>query len=159
MDSLNINKFDVPLIFRSRPESIPGDLRPAWRIGVAILMLHLASRSQKASLGKIHILNWAIQSQDNQISLLKIIDGQLSPDTIIIRVEPSLNRALDLARGEGLIEYVSDKNVQLTSQGRVIASHIMEKTELFVNEKKFLTAIGKNNITEQFVSRLFSGGQ
>jgi len=159
MNSLDINKFHTPLVFRSRPEAIPGDLRPIWRIGIVILMLHLASRGDKASLAKIHVLNWAIQSKENQNSLLQIIDGKISPDTIIVRIEPSLNRALDYANGEGLIEFISGKNVHLTPQGKVTAHRLMTKDDLLTCEKNFFREIGKSNITEQFVAKLFSEGR
>ena len=155
---MDINIFASNITFKSRPESIPGDLRPVWKICVIILMLELASRGQKASLSKLHILNWALQSKENQTNLLNVILGKETPDTIIVRIEPSLNRALNFAKSEGLVDFIAGKNVQLTGQGLRIASLLLERDDTFIDEKTFLREIGKQNITDQFVTRLFSEG-
>ena len=54
--------------FRRRPTPVPADLRIAWRVSLILLML-LASRSNRASLAKLHILNDAIRS--NQVDRLR----------------------------------------------------------------------------------------
>lgn len=158
MSTLNIDDFDAPLLFRSRPEAIPGDLRPVWRICVILLILHFSSRANKSSLTKIHVLNWALHSKDNQTVLHQIINGERSPDTILVRVEPSLDRAIRFAIGEELIEYVGGKNVKLTLQGDAIVQKIIELENVFTSEKAFLSQIGKSSLTELVVNRLFIQG-
>lgn len=158
MPILNLDSFDAPLIFRSRPEAIPGDLRPIWRICTILLILNLASRGGKASLSKVHILNWAIHSKENQMALRKIINGEMSPDRISIRVEPSLDRAVAFAYGEDLIEFVGGKNIRLTWQGESAAKKLVELGNVLIEEKSFLLEIGKIKLTEVVVNELFSEG-
>lgn len=158
MFELNLDSFDAPLIFRSRPEAIPGDLRPIWRICTILLILNLASRGGKASLSKVHVLNWAIRSKENQITLRRIMNGEMSPDRISVRVEPSLDRAIALASGENLIEFVGGKNVRLTWQGESAVRKLLDLEDILLDEKSFLLEIGKNKLTEIVVNDLFSEG-
>lgn len=159
MTSFDFDNLDTLLVFRSRPEAIPSDFRPIWRICLILLILQLASRSQKSSISKIQILNWAIRSKESRESLLRSIDGKVSPDTIALRIEPSLNRAIDLAQGEGLIEFVNGKNIQLTWHGGNVVKKLLELDSLFTEEKSFLLEIGKSKLTEQTVISLFAEGQ
>lgn len=159
MYNLNFEDFDAPLVFRSRPEAIPGDLRPIWRICVVLLILELASRGKKSSISKLHVLNWAIRSKENQKVLLQIIEGEIAPDSISIRVEPSLDRAVNLAHGEELIDFVSGKSIRLTWQGENAAKRIIDLENVFLDEKNFLLEVGKGKLTEAVVNDLFTEGQ
>ena len=159
MSTLNFEDFDAPLVFRSRPESIPGDLRPVWRICVILLILELASRGKKSSISKLHVLNWAIRSKENQKVLRQIINGEMSPDSISVRVEPSLDRAVSLAYGEELVEFVGGKNIRLTWQGESAVKKIIGLEDVFLEEKSFLLEIGKSKLTETVVTEFFTEGQ
>lgn len=159
MNEFSFEKLDTRIIFSSRPEAIPGDLRPIWRISIILLILHLASRGGKATLSKLHVLNWAIRTDENRAKLIQVIQGGISPDTIIVRIEPSLNRAIDFARGEGLLEFVKGNRVQLTPQGMMGANNLLEQDGIFLRERAFLEELGKNGLTEKVVDSLFSEGR
>lgn len=156
-----MTKFEIPeletlLFFRERPEAIPGDLRPLWRIGLVLLMLHLASRGKKSGFGRLHVLNWALRSEEGRDALLGILNGELFPGTAVVRIEPSLNRAVDFAHGEGLVRRVQGDRIELTAKGEAEAKRILEEEDLFVSERSYLTAVGKR-LTERLVSELFGG--
>lgn len=159
MKNLDIELFGKSVVFRSQPESIPGDFRPLWRICVVILFLRLASIGNKASLSKIHVLNWAIHTKENRENLLKVINEGMRPDLLIVRVEPSLNRAIEFAHGEGLIERRTGNKIQLTARGIHVADQLFERDDLLVEEKKFLNALGKNKLTENMIGTLFREGR
>lgn len=154
MSSTTIPELDTPFVFRERPEAIPGDLRPLWRIGLVLLMLHLSSRGGKSSFGRLHVLNWAIRSEDGRRALLGILNGNLFPGTVVVRIEPSLNRAVDYAHGERLVERVQGNRIQLTNHGNAEAKGILEHEELYRNERSFLYDVSKR-VTESLVKELF----
>lgn len=156
MASLSIPELDTPFIFRSRPEAIPGDLRPLWRIGMVLLVLHIASRGGKSSFRRLHVLNWAIRTSENRKSLRDMIAGKIAPDTVIVRIEPSLNRAVDLAHGEGLVDRVVGDRICRTQRGQTAATALYKEPSIFVEEKRFLEEFGKT-LTEQMVNNLLSG--
>ena len=151
-----IPEFDTPFLFRERPEALPGDLRPLWRVGLVVLMLYLASRGRRSSFGRLHVLNWAVRSEEGQKALLGILDGRLFPGTAIVRIEPSLNRAVDFAFGEKLVERVKGDHIELTAQGEKEAVRILEHEDLYRKERAFLHLLGKG-LTERIVLELFRG--
>lgn len=154
MPSFEIPELDTPFVFNGRPESIPGDLRPLWRIGVLLLMLYMASWGKKSSFGRLHVLNWALRSDEGRDALLGILEGRLNPGTVVVRIEPSLNRAVDFAHGEGLLKKVGGDRVQLTSTGEAEAKRILDQDELFARERRYLEQVGKR-LTEALVTDLF----
>lgn len=81
---------DIPFVFKRRPAPVPGDLRPAWRIALILLIL-FQSRQKKASLRKLHVISWAARSPINRAALIRYSKNDIPKDQIIPRVEPSLN--------------------------------------------------------------------
>lgn len=158
MAEINFGDLDSLLIFRSRPEAIPGDFRPLWRIFIILLILHLSSRGGKSTIGKLHLLNWAIRTKDNRETFRKVISGDISPETIVVRVEPSLNRAVNLAHGEGLVEIVKGNRIRITSRGQRAIDKLLAVEDLFTYEKSFLEDLGKSALTEQVIDNLLSNG-
>lgn len=154
MAAATIPEFTVPFTFQRRPTSIPADLRPGWRIGVVLLLLRKCCRNNRTSFGRLHVLNWGIRSKATRLALTRTANGNSPLDALIVRVEPSLNRAVDFAIGEGLVERLSKSRLQLTATGIVLADEIDRQEDLFATEKQFVAAIGKN-ITESLVSDIF----
>src|SRR5687767_3185407 len=92
----------VSFIFKRRPSPLPADLRPRWRVSLLLLIL-FHSRGQKASLQKLHVMNWALHSECTRGLLLRFAEGRIPKDSLIPRIEPSLTRAIDLAMAENLV--------------------------------------------------------
>jgi len=153
MESL-LGNIDIPFAFRQRATPLVGDLRPAWRIALVLLML-LHSRGKKASLQKLHVLNSVCRSMNTRRAFLRYVQGEARKDEIIPRVEPSLNRALNLARGEGLLEIERGKNIKLTAAGLRLAEQLDEISDCLDAEKTFLKAI-QSFATEGRVEDLFT---
>jgi len=149
-----INDIDIPFRFTERPTPLAGDLRPAWRVSLILLML-LNSRGQKATLQKLHLLNSACRSEETRLAFLRYTQGEARKDEIIPRVEPSLIRAVNLARGEGLIEVEKGKNLKLTPKGANTASLLIEAADCMSVEKDFLQSVGKFS-TEANIENLFT---
>lgn len=137
MDENQIPHIDVPFRFIPRPEPLPPDLRPDWRVAILLLMLH-HSRGHKASLKKLHFLNWGILTPESRKRLLAYVKGEGRPEDIIIGVEPGLIHAFDFAKGEGLVVLNKGTTVKLTSKGESMACKINEMKYSFEEERNFL---------------------
>jgi ribosomal protein L31E len=153
----DFENIETTLIFRSQPKPIPGDLRPLWRISIIILILKLASWGGKSTLGRLHVLNWAIRTKENRKKLREVIAKKITPDTVIVRVEPSLNRAIDFACAEGFVKSVSGNRIRLTRKGELAADILLEQNDLLKKERQFLKEIGKSGLTENAIQSLFLG--
>ena len=157
MPDIFIPELDSPILFRARPVAIPADLRPLWRMRAVLLLRRKCCRQGRSSLARIHVLNWALRTSEAGRQLVQAIEGTVSPDAVLVRIEPSLNRAVDLARGHGLIRQVGGDRIELTPGGRQFAETILNDPVVFGREKHFCERIGLH-ATEAFVNRIFNRG-
>jgi hypothetical protein len=153
-DSIAIPELDVPFIFSRRPIDVPADLRPAWRIGLLILLLKNCCREGKARFTQLHVLNWGVRSEENREALENALHGSVGADALLVRIEPSLNRAVDLAIGEGLVARRSGDQIELRDSGHALADEIGSDATLYRTEKEFMQRIRKR-VTGRFVDGLF----
>ena len=131
----------VPFMFKRRPVPVPGDLRASWKVFLVLGILHRCCRGSRSSLKRLHVLNWAVRSPDNLRALVAALEGELDPTTVLVRFDPSLNRAIDLARGYGLVESPRGDRVVLTATGmRAVAA--LSKADGLAEELEGLTEIG-----------------
>lgn len=151
------NEINEKIIFTSRPESIPGDMRPSWRIGLILLILSITSRGGKSSILRISVFNWALRNKVNQQNLLNLLNNITSPDLIYFRNDPTLLRAIDFGIGFGYIDSLGDR-VRLSIKGNKLVQQIMINKDIYIEEKKFLSEIGKSKINETFVKQLITKG-
>lgn len=151
-----IPELDVPFVFRKRAVPVPGDLRPVWRIDLILLLLRKCCRGGRSSFARLHVLSWASLSAENRSRLIEVVDEAATVESLVVRVEPSLNRAVDLAIGEGLVRRVNGDRYELTPSGIARADAIAEQEQCLEEEKAFIESIGKK-VTEGLVNVLFSG--
>lgn len=152
-----IPELNVPVLFRTRPLAIPGELRPAWRISVVVLLLRKCCRQGRSSLRRLHVLSWATKNSEVQETLIRAIQGEVAPDTILVRIEPALNRAVDFAEGEGLLRKLSAGRVELTGDGKEFADEISKDPIVLGYEKAFMDHL-RFEVTEDFVKGMFERG-
>lgn len=108
-----------------------------------------ASRSSRASLAKLHILNDAIRS--NQIGRLReAIDSDTKILPWNLRVEPAFARAIDFVVGERLAEWTKTggrASLQLTQKGLAAAAEI-EKVEDALEQERIIISDHAKKLTE-----------
>jgi hypothetical protein len=141
--------------FRKRALPLPADYRPMYKIGLICLVLDLASTGGKSSLSRLHFFVWALKSAKNRKFIQDVIDLGGRDDIVTWGVEPALNKALLFGVSEGLFDTRGDKYL-LSDKGTQFAKIIKKDSGLFVNEKLFLSKIGKRAVTEGFMDELTS---
>lgn len=145
---------DAVYLFRDRPVSVPPDLRPLWRLALLVLLLDKCCRQGRASLQKLHVLNWALRTPESRQALLESLEGNARPDSNLVRFDPALNQTLDLARGEALIVQIDGNRYQITAKGLELAAEIEKDRSTFLTELNFLEAVG-SKLTEALVAKMF----
>lgn len=145
--------FKSPFLFREQPVSVPPDLRPIWRLSLLMLLLNRCCREGRASLQKLHVLNWALRTPESREAMIEALDGVAKPDSALVRFDPALNKTLDLARGEGLVMQLNGPRYQITAKGRAIAEELERDRTAFLVEQGFLETVG-SRLTETFVERM-----
>lgn len=147
-------RLNVPFKFRAQPTPLAGDLRISWRIALLLLIL-LHSRAQKASLQKLHVLNWASRTEETRRLFFRFVRGTVDKDELLPRIEPSMNRAVDFALGEGLVRVENGKNLKLTATGLEAARQIEQAEDCLTAEKSFVHAM-RSFFTERNIGDLLS---
>ena len=151
---IDIPELRVPFIFRQRPVSLPADLRPAWRIGLIVLLLKRCCRQRRTSLTRLHVLSWGFVSPEGRSQLLAAAAGTLSPDSLVIRFEPFLLQAVDYGVGEGLIRRDGGGKIELTEAGLRLAEELEADESAFASEKTVM-GILHTRVSEDLVKRMF----
>lgn len=135
--------------------AIAAELRPDWKIGALLLILHISSRGGKSSLRRLHILNWALRSSKNRAEFEQVREHQQSLFSFQFRFEPALGRAINLAVGEKFVEWVSGDRLQITAKGTRWVTDILRDETVMKEEREFLERIGKS-ITEPVATEMIT---
>jgi hypothetical protein len=135
--------------------AIAAELRPDWKIGAVLLILHLSSHGGKSSLRRLHILNWALRSSKNRAEFEQVREHQQPLFSFQFRFEPALGRAINLAVGEKLIEWVGGDRLQITAKGKRWVTEILKDEDVMQEERDFLKRIGKS-ITEPVATEMIT---
>jgi hypothetical protein len=143
---------DGPFKITPRPEPIPGDLRRSWGITLVLLALHY-SYGKRASLQKLHFLAYAARTSQSRELVQGIFNGIPDSDSLVIRIEPWVNRALAFARGAALVTMEKGKAAKLTAKGSSALAVITTDDSILSEERTFLSQISKF-ATEDTISRL-----
>ena len=162
---------DVPFTFRVRPTATPCEIRPVWRLHCLTLLLDKCWGAQ-ATLEQLHVLNWAIRTDDTRSRFLQFLRGERSPTSVIVRYDPSLNRAVHFAYAEGIVIRRADQlplvrepdngvppyRLVLSSKGKELQKVLRRRDDCFIVEKEFLDSI-PHKITQKQIEMLFTWGR
>jgi hypothetical protein len=139
------------LSFIQRRSPVLAEHRNIFKISQILLILHLCSRSGKASIPKLQLFNWALKKPHRQASLLNSTESSGLSITAW-GFDPVLTIALKFAVAENLID-ITSTGYGITDYGLIFAEKIMADTSLLKNEKKSLSAIGKS-INESMIEAI-----
>lgn len=103
------------LVFTRRPAPLPPRLRATHRVALLLEMVDKC-RGGTATLLQLHAIDTALTDPYAR----RRLSGDLSAEATlsVVRVDPALNRAVDRAIGDGLLEMSRHAAVTLTDAGR-----------------------------------------
>lgn len=142
------------ITFSKKPISIPPEYRPSYTIGLIVLILKICCQSSKSSLLKLHLINWALKSDENKNSLKKFVLSNYTESSKTWGIEPSLNRALNYSIHEGVCS-IADGKYQLEEKGEIFYQKIIEDSEYLNEEIDFLKFLGKRKITDNRIDSIY----
>lgn len=142
------------ITFSKKPISIPPEYRPSYTIGLIVLILKVCCQSSRSSLLKLHLINWALKSKENQESLRNFVLSNYTETSKTWGIEPSLNRALNYSVHEGICSITKGK-YQLQKKGETFYSKIIANPEYLTEEIDFLKFLGKRKITDSRIDSIY----
>lgn len=131
------NRLDFPFLFHEQPDPMPAALRPERRIPL-LLVLIAKCHGSGASWKVLQLLNWAARDHRNMDLLLSLQEHSDIPDRPVVRFEPALDRAIDLAVGLGLVEQKTSRAFRLTDSGKALVG-VVETAGTFEPEREILS--------------------
>lgn len=161
---------DSPFTFNARSRPISCELRPVWRLHVLMLLLDQCRGSQ-ASLEQLHVLNWAARTPETRAAFLEFLKGKRTPSQIVVRYDPSLNRAVHFAFAEGLVRRREVQQtldgqsnagsppyrIVIANKGKELLKQIYQMDDCFSDIKRFVAAIPQK-VTQRQIEMLFTWG-
>ena len=138
---------DRPFTFKRRPAPVPAEARPLWKIAALLFILRLSSRSGKSSLRRLHLLNWANRSSANRDLFTSSRQAAMPLFRFNVRFEPAFSRAIDLAVGNGLVQWVGGDRIQISATGNRLVDGFLKDDSVLQDERAFLIGLGKS-VTE-----------
>ncbi len=145
--------FIKKISFSKKPISIPADYRPLYKIAQIVTILKLTCRGESANLLKLHLFSWALKSEKNRNELWNYVKSNFQTDFSVWGIEPTLNRALQIAVAEKICTYSNGKYI-LTLKGNEYYNLFSKDDEILSVEKEFLNRIGKSKITDNRLKQL-----
>ena len=143
---------DVAFQFSRLPTPIPASLRPLRRVAL-LLLLVAKCHGSGASWKALQLLNWVVRDTRHATLLVTLWETGDIPDRPVVRFDPALERAIDLAIGLNLVEVTSTRAIRLTTDGGAALRGIAN-TPAFENERATLSAI-PGKVTRADVERAF----
>jgi len=140
------------ITFTERKTPLYPSYRPMYKVSQILLILYYNGYAGKASLLKLHLFSWALKSYENMNVLKEFVTSNYQNKLHFFGIESTLNRALNLAYAEKLIDF--DKgNYKLLEKGKTFAETLDKDESIFTNEKQILKLIGKK-IPEKVIKNL-----
>ncbi|QXN64988.1 serine/threonine protein kinase [Serratia fonticola] len=145
---------DKPFTFTKRPEHLPCDMRPLWRCGLVLVFFSIVGRAGCCSLKKLHVVNWVLKSDQNTSSyeFWALNKDSLKPE---VRMDPTLDRALELLLAEGFILKENDR-FKMNEKGEECASKLIA-LDVF-REEVFKLQKNKKGLSETNINKIFQVG-
>ena len=141
--------------FSTRPNPIPGDLRPLWRIAL-LLAAFRACRGESATPQQLHALDWGARNESAGEALLAFLDGTSGGHLYqpIVRIDPAVTRAINFGIASGLMERDGAIRLHATTPGKQFLQEIEDSGDILVRERNFLSSLPKK-LSQAHIDRLF----
>jgi hypothetical protein len=146
-----LSALDAPFEFARQPTPVASSLRPERRVPL-LLLLVAKSHGAGASWKGLQVLSWAIRDARHAELFAALQAHQDIPDRPVVRFEPALDRAADLAIGLGLLELKASRVIRLTEKGHRVVGQIQASDAFGVERARLQRIPGK--VTQAQVERI-----
>lgn len=126
-------------VFKQRPRAVEADMRLSWRVPLVVLLLDKC-HGRRATIRQLHVLEWSARTVGGQEAFLALLDGDLDPEGVVVRYDPTMHSVVALAEGFGLLRRDRGYAVKLLRAGSAMAQELVE-ADLYSAQRAFLNRI------------------
>ncbi|MEQ2026832.1 hypothetical protein ABLB84_13895 [Xenorhabdus szentirmaii] len=142
------------ITFNYRGAHLDPELRPLWRISLLILILMKLCSGNKANSKKLQALYSLVASEKKRHLYTS---DRNSHESLNIRFDPLVDRAIDMGVGHCLFELDDAKSVVLTAKGMAFGKSVEKDCNIFILEKDFMSNFKKSHFTDKRINSLITG--
>lgn len=139
------------ILFDAKPEAVPYNYRISYKVSQLCLIMYICGRGNSCSLIKLQMISCALFSRESMDKLINF--SNRIDESLIVRFDPAVNRALDYAVAYGFVVQQPTGNFKLTDNGKSFAERIKIEGNLMATEIKDLTELSKK-LTETRIKEL-----
>lgn len=139
------------IVFDAKPDAVPYNYRISYKVSQLCLIMLMCGWGSSCSLIKLQMISFALLSHDNMENLISFSDR--ASESVIVRFDPAVNRALTFAIAYGFVAQQRTGNYELTEQGKSLVERIKLDGNLMTAEIKALTELSKR-LTESRIKEL-----
>lgn len=136
-----IDHFNVK--FDAKPDPVPYNYRISYKASQICLIISKTCRKRSGcSPLKLHIISFALSSNELMTELLNYVNGSASKFPII-RFDPAINRAVSFSLSDGLIDSLPSGKYTLSEKGNRLIELIDKDDSILKKEKQDLEMLSR----------------
>ena len=138
------------IIFDPKATAVPYNYRISYKIALICAIIGKCCGKKGCSAIKLQMINAATISQKVKAELFSLISNPFVMETTIIRFDPAISRAINLALADEIIYRQSNGLYRLKDKGKKLVDLIYEDDTVMMVEKQLLTELS-NKLTEGII--------
>ena len=143
------------IIFDAKASAVPYNYRISYKIALICAIIGKCCGKKGCSALKLQMINAATTSKKAKDELFNLIDNPFITETTIIRFDPAISRAINLAMADEVIFRQSNELYRLKDKGKALLNAIYKDDETLTVEKQLLSELS-NRLTEDIIDRIAS---
>ena len=143
------------IIFDAKASAVPYNYRISYKIALICAIIGKCCGKKGCSALKLQMINAATTSKKAKDELFNLIDNPFITETTIIRFDPAISRAINLAMADEVIFRQSNGLYRLKDKGKALLNAIYQNDETLTVEKQLLAELS-NRLTEDIIDRIAS---
>ena len=143
------------IIFDAKASAVPYNYRISYKIALICAIIGKCCGKKGCSTLKLQMINAATTSKNAKDELFNLIDNPFITETTIIRFDPAISRAINLAMADEVIFRQSNGLYRLKDKGKALLNAIYKDDETLAVEKQLLSELS-NRLTEDIIDRIAS---
>lgn len=141
------------IVFDSKAAAVPYNYRISYKISLICAIIGKCCGKKGCSAVKLQMINAATISQKAKNELFNLINNPFVMETTIIRFDPAISRAINIALADSIIFRQSNGLYRLSDNGKRLVESIYSDDAIMEEEKQLLSSL-PNKLTEDIIERI-----
>ncbi|MBR2950357.1 MAG: hypothetical protein IKC46_10895 [Lachnospiraceae bacterium] len=143
------------IIFDAKASAVPYNYRISYKMALICAIIGKCCGKKGCSAIKLQMISAATTNSKAKDDLLGLLDNPFTSKITVVRFDPAISRAINLAMADGMIFRQSNGLYRLKDKGKSLLNAIYKDEGTLVVEKQLLAELS-NRLTEDMIERIAS---